>query len=294
MFKERVAVITDSTSDLDPSWAKEQGIDAVVPLGIAFGSNAFLDRVDINSKEFFEQLSTSKDFPTTSAPSVGLFKKIYEEAIEKRRTKNIYSIHLPPPPMSATIENAERTLFELRVERPKLQFEVVNSGQVSLGLGIAALRAGEAADRKKKLPEIKEEVHQFLDRLYTFGVLATLKYARKGGRLGLVKYLAGTILHYSPIIQIYKGEIKSIANIRTRPRAVETLTNQLRKTVKEYGQFEEIAIIHANAEDDAQRISEELRGCGKRNLGIFEMGPALGAHTGPGTIGISVLFPPKP
>lgn len=293
MFKERVVVVTDSTSDLDPSWAKEQGIDAVVPLGVAFGSNAFLDKVDINSKEFFEQLSTSKNFPTTSAPSVGLFKKIYEEAMEKRRTKNIYSIHLPPPPMSATIDNAERALFELREERPRLQFEVANSGQVSLGLGIAALRAAEAADRKKKLPEIKEEVYQLLDRLYTFGALATLKYARKGGRLGLVKYLAGSFLRYSPIIQVYKGEIKSIANIRTRQRAIKTLTNQLRKSVNENGLFEEMAIIHGNAADDAQMVNEELKGCTKRDLGIFEMGPVLGAHAGPGTVGVSVLFPPR-
>lgn len=294
MFKERVAIVTDSTCDLDPAFARGRGVDGVVPLGVVFGPDeSFLDRINLSSKEFFQKLSSSRFFPTTSAPSLGDFKKIYEEAMDKRKTKNIFSIHLPHPPISATIEHAEITLQELKTQSPKLNFSVVDSGQISLGLGIAALRAAEAADQKKKLPEIKEEINQILDRLYTFGVLATLKYARKGGRLGLVKYLAGSILHYLPIIQVYKGEIKSIANIRTKERAIQTLTNQLRKAVKDNGRFEEIAIIHGNAEDDARRINDELKGCAKRNLGIFEMGPVLGTHAGPETVGVSVLFPSR-
>jgi len=297
MFKERVAVITDSASDIEPEFAKEHGIDEIVPLSITFGpkgeEGSFLDRVTISSKEFFEKVRKSRFFPKTAAPSIEVFVQANIRAMEKKRTKNIFSIHIPPPPISATIENAKQAAEMLMKKNKHIRFEIVNSGQVSLGLGIPAIIAGELAQKGKKLTEIKEEIDKILPRLYTFALLDTLEFAKRGGRINLVKYLTATLLNFKPVIELHQGSLKTIAKIRTKSKAIDWFREHIHKLAENYGPFEMIAVEHGEAEKTAQLINDDLTNVALRNLGVFEIGPTLGSHGGPGTIGVSILLSSK-
>ncbi|OGD86910.1 hypothetical protein A2Z23_01450 [Candidatus Curtissbacteria bacterium RBG_16_39_7] len=298
MSKE-VVVITDSGCDLEPEFAKEHGIDERVPLSITFGpkgeEGTFFDRVTLSSREFFQKVKSSRFFPTTAAPSVDAFEKAYERAMERKSSGNVFSIHLPRPPVSRTIESAEAAAKKLMEKNKKLRFEIVDSGQFTLGLGIPAIVAGELASRGKKLPEIVEEINKILPRLYTFVLLDTLEFAKKGGRVSLVKYLVASVLGYKPIIEMHRGELTTIAKIRTIPKAVEAFTRHLKKLAENYGPFEIMAVEHCDAENIAQKISSDLNEnfVRRRDLGVFEAGPTLGSHGGPGAVGVSILLPPK-
>ena len=299
MFRERkVVTVTDSTCDIPPDLAREHGI-TIVSLEVRFDTRRgeiYKDGVDMTSADFFDKLRTSKVHPGTSAPPVGEFEETYIEIME--RTRSIFSIHLFDD-YSGTLKIAQmaaKKVIEDDTSHNKPDIRVKDSGQVSLGLGIAALRAAKLAERRKKLPEIEEEINALLPRIYTFCVLPTLEYARKGGRLSNVDNLASYIpsfLHKVPLLRIYDGRIRRIKFIKDNDKV-----NGLITYVKEFAKgneikFEEMAIIHGKALAEAQSIQDTLKDMTDYNLGIFELGPALGVHSGPGTVAVSVLLSEK-
>ncbi len=294
-MSERVGVITDSTCDLPAKMTQEIGLE-VVPLDVIFGEETFRDGVDIGSGEFFQRLQSSANFPTTSAPSVGRFIESYEKVLERTKGLSLYSIHLLAS-ASQTKESAQLAMRQVMDDKPKIRGLVRDSQHVSLGLGIAARRAAQFADRKRSLVEIDTEMDSVIPRIRTVCVLPTLKYARKGGRLSkvrLAKSYIGSILHIVPIIQFAGGHMTDVGTVRSgRMKRLEGLVQKVYELAEEHGRFEQLAIVHGDATEDAQwvagALSSKVREGG--NLGIFDLGPTVGVHGGPGTIGVSALLP---
>ncbi len=274
-----VRVVTDSTSDIPPALAQELGI-SVVPLSVIFGDEVYREGIDINHDLFYEKMLRSKVLPTTSAPSVGDFLEVYERLLET--TDEIVSIHISSK-LSATYNNACQAAAALAEKGARI--EVIDGLSVSFGLTFMAAAAARAAAGGAGLAEIRKLVEGMIPRIRIVVVLDTLEYVRRGGRIGRARAFLGTVLRVKPILSLRDGEVHPEERVRTKSLALTRLVQM----VTSYN-VKEAAIGYSTnaqeADDLRRRLEAELPGV---KVVVQRLGPVLGAHTGPGVLGVGVL-----
>ncbi len=270
----RFRVVTDSTADVPPQWIERYGI-SVVPLTVLFGHEPFRDRVDLTDAQFFARLKTADRLPTTSAPSPGAFAELYESL--STECEGIISIHIGRT-LSGTTEAARLGAAGL----DGFPVHVIDSGSVTMTVGFLAQVAAEAPDLDQALQRVRER----LGRQKVLALLDTLRYIELGGRVSRAQAMLGTMLDLKPILSLQEGEIKSVDRVRTRGKALNRLLQLLRQDLP----IERLAVMHAQAPADAERLREELaRELPEVEVVIGQIGCVLGTHTGPGAVGFAYL-----
>ena len=275
-----VKLVTDSTSDLPQDLADSLGIE-LVPANIHFGNETFKDGVDLSHDDFYERLTHGDTFPRTSQPSPGEFAQVYERLAQDADA--IVSIHISSK-LSGTYNSAVHGKREADVACP---IEVIDSQQASLALGMAAVAAARAASAGGTADEVASEARDAASRSVCTALLDTLEYLQKGGRIGKASAMMGSLLKIKPIIIIRDGEVQQFAKERTLNKAL----SRLEEAARDLAPIEELGVIYSTERDDALRVAENLRDLlpeGKEPI-IARIGPAIGAHAGPGAIGIGVL-----
>lgn len=274
-----VKVVTDSASDIPVTIARDLGI-TVVPDNVHFGQRTYRDGVDLTREEFFIELAKSPVLPTTSQPAVGVFEEVYRQL--GREARQIVSIHLPAK-LSAVLNSAHLAAQSL----PDLEIVLIDSTQVSMGMGWLVIIAARAARQGKNLAEILALVKDTIPRLRLIAMLDTLEYVQKGGRIGKGAALLGTLLSMKPIVQLLDSELLPVENVRTRRRALQRLA----EIVTEMAPLEEAAVVHANAPALAHELAEMLAPVHPFDrIPIGQVGAILGTHTGPGAVGVACVM----
>lgn len=274
-----VKVVTDSLADIPLEMVKELDI-TVVPCNVHFGQEVYRDGIDLTSEDFYIKLANSPVLPTTSQPAVGVFKEAYQSV--GREAKQIVSIHIPAA-VSATCNSAHLAAEAL----PDLEIAVIDSTQVSMGLGWLVVTAARAARQGKGLDEVVALVKETIPRLRLVAMLDTLEYAQRGGRIGKAMALVGTLLNVKPLVQFLNSEVLPLENVRTRRRALSRLI----EITANLAPLEEVAVIHTNALDIAQQVRQMLAPLHPTDrIPISEAGPVLGTHAGPGAVGVACLL----
>ncbi len=274
-----VKVVTDSASDIPVTIARDLGI-TVVPDNVHFGQRTYRDGVDLTREEFFIELAKSPVLPTTSQPAVGVFEEVYRQL--GREARQIVSIHLPAK-LSAVLNSAHLAAQSL----PDLEIVLIDSTQVSMGMGWLVIIAARAALQGKNLAEILALVKDTIPRLRLIAMLDTLEYVQKGGRIGKGAALVGTLLSMKPIVQLLDSELLPVENVRTRRRALQRLA----EIVTEMAPLEEAAVVHANAPALAHELAEMLAPVHPFDrILIGQVGAILGTHTGPGAVGVACVM----
>jgi len=273
-----VKIVTDSTSDLSPQVAQELEI-TVVPVYVRFGERVYRDGVDISQDEFYQKLAQSSVHPSTAAPSPGDFAKVYEEAAQE--TDEIVSIHLTSK-HSATYDSA---LQGRELVGAGCRIEVVDSLSLSMGLGLIAMAAARLANGGEGLQAVMDEVRQAIRCVRLLGVLDTLKYLLRGGRIGKSRALLGTLLNVKPLLTMRDGELLPAGLARTRAKGIERLFDFVKSALN----VQEVAIVHSTAPDEASSLKERIGSIfAKERIHMARLGPALGVHGGPGTLILAV------
>jgi DegV family protein with EDD domain len=274
-----VRIVTDSTSDFPPALAAELNV-SVVPLSVIFGEEVLQEGVDINHEQFYERLVRDKHHPTTSAPSVGDFLEVYEPLLKD--TSEIVSIHLSSK-LSATYNNACQAARQLSEQGANV--EVIDSESVSFGMTFLAAAAARAANNGAGLEEIKQLVNGMISRIRILIALDTLEFLRRGGRIGRARAFMGALMRVKPLLSLRDGEVHPEERVRTKKLAVERLF----QIVTSY-RVQEVAVGWTTNEEEAdelrQRLAEAMPGI---TTHLQRLGPVLGVHGGPGTLGIGVL-----
>lgn len=274
-----VRIVTDSTSDIPAALAHELGI-SVVPLSVIFGDEVYREGHEITHDLFYEKLVRSKVMPTTSAPSVGDFLAVYEPLLKE--TDEIVSIHISSK-LSATYNNACQAAKQLSDQGARI--EVMDSLSVSFGLSFLAQAAARAAAGGASVEEIRTIVDRMIPRLRILVVLDTLEYVRRGGRIGRARAFLGAMLKVKPILSFRDGEVHPEERVRTKALALERLL-QIATSYR----IKEVGIGYStnaqDAEDLKRRLAAMVPGV---DISIVRLGPVLGVHGGPGTLGIGVL-----
>ncbi len=264
-------VVTDSTADVPAEWCERDGIE-VVPLRVLFGDESFRDRVDLTVEQFFARLRQADRLPTTSAPSPGDFAEVYERL--SRECDGVVSIHISGE-LSATVEAARvgaRAVDGFPVH-------VVDSRCLTMPLAYLCRAAVEAQTLEDAVRRVEDRV----PKQRILALLDTLKYLEMGGRIGRAQALLGTVLDVKPILSLADGRVVPLDRVRTKSRAISRLVERLRQDLP----VERLAVMHAQAPEDAERIRGQLAAeLPDMAVDVGEIGVVLGTHVGPGAVGI--------
>lgn len=275
MAASKVAIVTDSTADLPSSLTRARGI-TVVPLTLNFEGRSLLDGVDIRPSEFYRKLPNATTHPTTSQPSAGRFAETYAALLNDH--DELVSIHISEKlsgTYASAVQGAEMT-------DPK-RVHVVDSRLVSMSLGLLTLAASEIAARDASADDVVRRVTDMREQVQTYFSVATLEFLRRGGRIGRASAMLGSVLQVKPVLCIRDGLVTPLERVRTFDRAL----NRVVELTREVDQGKGLCVIvgHADAEADAERVARELEPASE-TLMIQPLGPVVGAHAGPGVVGV--------
>jgi DegV family protein with EDD domain len=273
-----IKIVIDSTADMPSALVQEYGI-TVVPLNVHFGTEVFRDSIEISPDEFYKRLASSPKLPTTSQPTVGDFLDVYQEL--SKATDEIVSIHVSGK-LSGTLNSANQAKGQYT---GNARIEVVDSEHVSMGLGMVAIAASKAAQGGASIEDVVKEAKQTIPKVQFVGLVDTLEYLEKGGRIGKAQALVGSILRLKPLLTVKDGEVHPLEKIRTRSKGIDRLCD----IVKEHAPLESLAVVYTTTPDDAAQLADRLRPLvPSGDIPISQVGPVVGTHAGPGVLGISL------
>jgi DegV family protein with EDD domain len=278
MTMGKIAIVTDSAACLPTELVKEYGIH-IVPFGLIFGERVFRDRVDITPNEFYHLLAKANDLPTTSQPSVGDFLRVYERL--SWEAEAIVSIHIPGE-LSGTLSTAREAARLV----PQVPIRIVDSRTAVTAQGFVVLEAARMAAAGGDLDRVVARAEEMIPRVHLFAVLETLEYLHRGGRVPAVAALLGSALQIRPIFSLCDGHVDILAKVRTKARAVERMLAMMRERARDRPVH--TAVFHADALEEAEALREQVASrfnCVE--LYITEFTPVMGAHTGPGVLGLA-------
>ena len=281
----RVAIFTDSASDLDPAEAAASGIH-VIPLIVNFGDASFRAGVDMSGPEFWARMTApDAPFPTTAASSPGDFRDAYEAAFAEG-AEAIVAIHV-----AETLSGAIKSARIARDMLPDREIHIVNSLSASMAIGLLARMGLELAEADVPASEIAHELEERALDLRIYFALETLEYLKKGGRISGTQAAIGTLLSVKPVIMVKHGEVTTVDKVRTRSKARDRV---IELTIEK--PVERLAILHSETPDiDAFRaeLLKHLPGIDPNAVSVEIVGASVGPHVGPGCVGAAILYRPS-
>jgi DegV family protein with EDD domain len=279
----RVAIVTDSASDMDPARAAALGI-SIVPLIVNFGKDAFTAGVTLSTDEFWKRMTAADaPFPTTAACSPGDFQQAYQRAFDGGADA-IVSVHVAGT-LSGTIKAAEvgKAMFKDR------EIHIVDSTSASMGEGMLAEIGVEMSNGGASASEIATVLEGRRPDLQVYLGLDTLEYLKRGGRISGAQAAIGTLLSVKPIIEIKDGRVETAERVRTHGKAREKLVELL--TVRP---MDRVSILHTPGADVDGFVAALLPripgGIDPSKVTVDTIGPSVGPHLGPGCVGAVALY----
>lgn len=276
-----VRIVTDSACDLPDAVCEELGI-AVVPLTIRFGEREYVDRKELSVEAFWRELQSSPVLPETAAPSVGVFEETFRTLADDG-ADGIVCINLSSR-MSATMQSAQIAAKALDGVCP---VSVVDSKSASMGIGMLCMEAVRVASTGGDLDTVVAAVVSARDRSHVLFTVDTLEYLRKGGRIGGAQAMLGSMLSIKPVISVKDGAVEPVGKVRTRSKALRFIVDR----VKEHP-VESLCVLHAQAPDVTDFIAM-LEPIVPSEIVVGDIGPVVGVHAGPATIGVTWLEPTR-
>jgi DegV family protein with EDD domain len=280
MNSSRVRVITDSVADIPPQFIRQFNIK-VVPIHLTMGKENYLVDGAGDHRWFYRELMQSAVLPTTAAPPPEKFLRMYRELVAEG-AEEIIGLFAAAN-VSSLYDHALLAAQELSGAR----VSILDTGQISMGIGWLALIAAEAAARGASIDEIEMSVKAARARTQVFGLLDSLEYLRRSGRVGWATTQVVTLLQIKPMISFVDGEARLIGRVRTHQRALQQMVD----LVKELTPLERLAVLHAHTDSAAvMRLQEALAPYAPEKPPlIVEVGPIFGTHVGPGALGVALV-----
>ena len=282
---EKIALLTDSTADLTPAMRAGKPI-YVVPLKIRCDDGEFSDGVDIFAQDVYDRLHRG-ELPRTSLPEGGVLSDTLDQ-IRADGYEKVIAVMLSGG-LSGTCN-----LVRVQAEQTEdLDIAVFDSRSGSLGIGIIVLQLWEeiqAGTGWDKL--IHERVPHLVDNTFPFFSVDTLEYLRRGGRIGRITALAGTMLSIKPIITFSEdGQLQSIAKVRGRKQVQDKIVELLRSKFRA-GKRYNLGVANGGAPAEMAELSEKIRARFPDFVHCWEgaMDATLSVYIGDGVIGGGIQF----
>ena len=273
----KIKIFSDSTLDMPQSYIDENDIQ-IVPLYVLFGEESYKDRVDLDSDAFYKKVAESSVFPSTSQPSPQDYADGYRPFAEDGY--EIISLHL-----SSKLSGSYQSGVLAQKMLPDADITIVDARSASIGTGLIALAAARAAKEGKSKSEVLDVINSLMPKVNVIFTVDSLEHLQRGGRIGKAQAFLGSILNVKPLLMIDEGEIIPKERIRGQAKLFRKVLEIIEEDVK--GEAIRVGIIHAGAQETAERLKNELETNFKvEELIMSKIGSVIGAHTGPGTWGL--------
>jgi DegV family protein with EDD domain len=278
-----VRLVCDSTADLSDA-DRNAGRVIVVPLKVIFGEESLIDGVDIDAKRFYERMRSSTRNPTTSQPTPAEFEAAFRDAAADGSSVVCTTL-------SAEMSGTHGAAVQAREAVPELDVHVVDTRTVAIGHNAIVRAAVEAAAQGRSAAEIVELIRGIIPRQRSIFTVDTLEYLRRGGRIGGARALLGSVLNIKPVLQVADGRIEAHDRVRTYQRALDRIASEVIAATGETGRRARVVLGHADRLADCRGLADRVRDHCEGEPDIIEIGPIVGCHAGPGTIGLSFYLP---
>jgi len=280
---DSIAIVTDSTSDIEPSRGVELGI-TVVPLFVVFGDRSYKDYVELSRADFYEKLVSEKTLPTTSQPTAAMFEEAFREPVQAGRP--VLCIVLSSK-VSGTINAAQTAAKSF----PDAKIVVYDSESAAGGLQLLVMRARELALLGRSVDQICETLDRERRTQRLYACLADLSHVQRTGRIGRAQAAIGTLMKIVPVLRFKDGAVEAEAQVRTFARAQETMLDLGIAATPDPANARYV-VLHTHAPAAAaaarDRLRSKLGGVEPKSLEIVEAGPVIATHAGPGAVGLAV------
>lgn len=281
-----VRIVGDSTSYLTAAQLAQYGIQ-VVSLSVVWNDRS-VPEVEITDLDgFYDELRGMKDLPGTSQPSVGQFLDAFRPAIDAG--DDVVSLHFSSG-ISGTYESAVQAKAQLEREGvDPLRVTVIDTGSACGGYGLILMAAGAAALRGEGHGEVVKAAHEMMQGLSFWFAIDTLEYLRRGGRIGAVASVVGGAIKIKPILTVDSSGIIPVERVRTEARVLSRIADLAAEHIPAEGGG--YIVQQVQAPDRAQKVIDDLTGRfgSAPTFMPDEIGPVIGAHVGPGLIGVGVF-----
>lgn len=273
-----IRIITDSTCEASQAVLSHPRV-TVLPLSVVFGQTALRDGVDITREQFWERLPKSDPLPTTAQATPADFGQLFKQFTAAG--DEVIAI-----PISSRLSGTYDAAMTARESQPGWPVSVVDSLSVSVGLGLLveeAVRMAEAGAQRNEIVARIEALRKDIRIIFT---VDTLEYLQRGGRIGRAQAFVGTLLKFKPLLGIADGEVVPVSRVRSKAKALETMQDLLLQQVPARGPQVRVGVTHALVPEEAAQVGRSLgERFGTPNVFVADLGPVLGTHVGPGTIG---------
>ena len=275
-----IRIVTDSSSDLASDLAPRWDI-TVLPCYVIIDGVTYRDGLDISHDDFYQQLSSNAQIPTTSQPSVADFLAVYRELLSQGH--QVISIHVSGK-LSGTINSAEQARASLGDEAAE-SIEIVDSQLASICLGLVVVGAAQQTLDSESHHQLAEKIRRDLPLTRGYFVLDTLEYLQKGGRIGKAQAYLGSVLNVKPILTLRDGEVHPVERPRNRERALRRVA----ELARELAPFGQLAVVHSTEPERANELREMLSELlPEGDVIMSRFGPTLGTYIGPKAVGVAV------
>jgi len=275
-----VRIVTDSACDLTDDLVKLHDV-LVVPLTIRFGAEEFEDRRELSPEEFWHRCKGKGDLPETAAPPPGIFMAAFQRAAAEGADAVLCLT------MSSKLSATYASAVTAAATFTQIPVRVVDTRSVTMGQGLMVIAAAEEAAAGAGLDELGAASEERTARTRVFGVVGGLDFLQRGGRIGGAQALVGSLLSIKPVIVVKDGEVAEESKQRTRARALSYLYTKMAGDAP----LERLALADG-ACDDIEDVLAALRTIpGQHPLLSVQLGPVVGSHTGPNTVGVCYIVP---
>lgn len=277
----KCGIVVDSTFDLSLDFYRENDVEVAFLRSIFSESEVYKEHIELTPAEFYRKLRESPKIPTTSQPPAGEFVEIYSRLLEKYDF--ILSLHLP--------ETLSGTMNSASIAAQEVGGEIIVKSTMSVSAGSAQIlkKVLELRNREKDKEQFLRKVDETINNQLILGMLPTLHYLEKGGRIGKAQALLGSLLDFKPLLTLKDGIVTPLG----RARGTKKGFRELYEHIKQFSDGYRVSILFAYAEkpDETERFIEFLESTDLDfvNAGIMQIGPVIGTYLGPDVVMASVL-----
>lgn len=281
MDSRKVKVVVDSTAYIPKEMLNENDI-SVVSLNVLLDGKSYRE-VDLENEFFYKKMDESNEIPKSSQPSIEEMKNVFLNIAKDGY--DIVGIFISSK-MSGTYSTAHLVRDIVLEEYPNTNIELIDSKSNCMQMGFSAVQAARIAKKGESIEKVVEEAKKVINSSRFLFVPETLKYLKKGGRIGSASALLGTILQIKPILTVENGETSVYDKVRTKKKAVEVILKKVLDDMTERG-LGEVIVHHINCEEEGLNLAKRLEKELKIPVKIQSIGAIIGLHVGPGSIGVA-------
>jgi DegV family protein with EDD domain len=275
-----ITILTDSCADLNKDLLSRFDVHSI-SLTVFINEKIYHDGINLSLPELYRQVEISGELPKTSAPSVAEFQTFFESFPGDLIYTGISS------KLSATCQNA----FLAAQNLPDRNIQVIDSNNLSTGIGLLVLKAADLRDQGLAAGEIKKEIQTLLPKVHSSFMVDTLEYLHKGGRCTAVENIVGSLLKIRPVLEVKTdGSLGIKEKTRgTRKKALIYLLDDFKAHLPNVD-MQRVFVTHTGCDEDGEFLARELKNIAPiQDVYITTAGCTISSHCGPGTIGILYL-----